>query len=209
MHSLGLTSKYTQSSETFIEQLPGCGLTLQMSEILQKEQRPAVIICETMQNAQQLLDELPFFLGENFTGTVQAFPDWETLPYDVFSPHEDITAQRIQLLATLDKNDPHIYVITVATLLQKLVPQKVMAADSFVLAVGDVFDLEKTRQRLSGLGYQGVSEVIRHGEFATRGAILDIFPSNSAVPYRIDLFDNQVDSLRTFSIDTQRSLEKI
>lgn len=209
MQSLGLTTKYTQSQETFIEQLPGCGTALQISEILVAEKKPALIICSTIQEAQQLLDELPFFLENNFQGRIHLFPDWETLPYDTFSPHENITANRIKLLATLEQNHRDVYIITAATLLQKLAPKNTISAETFLLATGDVFDLNKTRLRLTTLGYQCVTEVMRHGEFAIRGAIIDIFPSNSELPYRIDLFDNEVDSIRTFSIDDQRSIEKI
>ncbi len=209
MQSLGLAHKYPRSLETFVEKLPGCGTALLISEFLTAEPRPTLIICASIQEANQLSDELTFFLKKSFSGQIHLFPDWETLPYDAFSPHEDITANRIKLLATMAKNQQDIYIVTVATLMQRLAPKQSLEADIFLLKVGDIFELELTRTRLVALGYQCVSEVQRHGEFSIRGAIVDIFPSNSTAPYRIDLFDNEVDSIRTFSTEDQRSIDKI
>ena len=209
MQSLGLAHKYPRSLETFIEKLPGCGTALLISELLTAEPRPTLIICSSIQEANQLNDELSFFLGNAFQEKIHLFPDWETLPYDAFSPHEDITASRIKLLATMAKSQKDIFIVTVSTLMQRLAPKCSLEADIFLLKVGDIFELEPSRTRLVALGYQCVTEVQRHGEFAIRGAIVDIFPSNSAAPYRIDLFDNEVDSIRTFSIEDQRSIDKI
>lgn len=209
MLSLGLAHKYPRSLETFVEKLPGCGTALLISELLTVELKPTVIICSSMQEANQLSDELSFFLGSAWQEKIHLFPDWETLPYDAFSPHEDIIATRIKLLASMAKNQNDIYIVTVTTLMQRLAPRNSLEADIFLLKIGDNFELEPTRTRLIALGYQCVSEVQRHGEFAIRGAIVDIYPSNSAVPYRIDLFDNEVDSIRTFSTEDQRSIEKI
>ncbi len=204
-----LTQKYSKATETFVEKLPGCGTALLLSELLENETKPALIICANSQEAQQLLDELPFFLGKQFQKNIHIFPDWETLPYDAFSPHEDIIASRIKQLATMLQDQAAIYLVTAATIMQRLSPKESLAADMFLLNVGDKFDLEETRKRLINLGYQFVSEVMRHGEFAIRGAIIDIFPSNSDTPYRIDLFDNEIDSIRIFSIENQRSIEKV
>ncbi|MCD8524385.1 MAG: hypothetical protein LRY67_01050 [Gammaproteobacteria bacterium] len=107
------------------------------------------------------------------------------------------------------KNQLGIYLITTETLMQRLTPKEHLASQIFLLECGNTIDLESKRQELITLGYQCVNEVIRQGEFAIRGAIIDIFPSNSDVPYRIDLFDNDIDSIRTFSIDNQRSIEKM
>ncbi|MBP9727184.1 MAG: transcription-repair coupling factor [Gammaproteobacteria bacterium] len=209
MQSLGLARKYTGSLETFIEKLPGCGTALLISELLTAEPKPTMIICSSIQEMNQLSDELPFFFGNAFEGNIHLFPDWETLPYDAFSPHEDITAGRIKLLATMAKNQRDVFLVTASTLMQKLTPKHSLEADIFILNVGDTFELDITRARLVALGYQCVSEVLRHGEFSIRGAIVDIYPSNSHLPYRIDLFDNEVDSIRTFSTEDQRSIEKI
>lgn len=209
MQSLGLTHKYQRSSETFLEKLPGCGTALMLSELITTEHKPMLIICSSIQEAHQLYDELTFFLTDSPLNQINLFPDWETLPYDAFSPHEDIIATRINVLAKILKSQAAIYIVTVATLMQKLAPTNSLAKDIFLLKVGDRFDLNTTRARLISFGYQCVNEVMRHGEFAIRGAILDIYPSNSHTPYRIDLFDDEVDSIRTFSIDDQRSIEKI
>lgn len=209
MQSLGLAQKYPRSLETFVEKLPGCGTALLISELLTAEPKPTLIVCSSIQEANQLQDELTFFLDNSYQKKIHVFPDWETLPYDTFSPHEDITAGRIKLLASMAKNQQNIYIVTVATLMQRLVPKHSLEVDIFLLKVGDRFELEPTRTRLIALGYQCVNEVQRHGEFSIRGAIVDIFPSNSAVPYRIDLFDTEVDSIRTFSTEDQRSIQKI
>lgn len=209
MQSLGLAHKYPRSSETFVEKLPGCGAALLVSELVAFQAKPTLIICSSIQEAHQLEDELSFFLGDTFPGKIHFFPDWETLPYDAFSPHEDIVASRIKLLATMGNSKTDLFIITAATLMQRLPPRNSVETDLFLLKIGDIFKLEEKRTRLIALGYQHVNEVQRHGEFSIRGAIVDIFPSNSAVPYRIDLFDNEVDSIRTFSIEDQKSIEKI
>ena len=209
MQVLGLAHKYPRSSETFLEKLPGCGNALLISEILTSASKPALIICSGIQEAQQLQDELSFFMGNDFSGEIHFFPDWETLPYDAFSPHEDIVADRIKLLASMNHNKNDIFIMTISTLMQRLPPKNITETEIFLLKVGDVFNLDEKRTSLIALGYQCVNEVMRHGEFSIRGAIIDIFPSNSTLPYRIDLFDNEVDSIRTFSIEDQKSIEKI
>jgi len=209
MMSLDLVTPYLQSSETFLHKLSGCGYALQISEIFNQENKPLLVICDTIQEAQQLIDELPFFLPEKNKDMIYFFPDWETLPYDTFSPHQDIIADRIKILALMLKNQLGIYLITAETLMQRLTPKENLASQIFLLKCGDALNLESKRAEWISLGYQYVNEVIRQGEFAIRGAIIDIFPSNSDAPYRIDLFDNEIDSIRTFSIDNQRSIEKI
>lgn len=197
------------AKEIFLEKKPGYNRSFLLSQLSNIASQSFLLICSNIQEAQSIMDDLGFFLGESFKKRIHFFSDWETLPYDTFSPHEDIISDRIKHLATMLKNEKGIYLVTAETVIQKLAPKEHLETGIFLLNVGDTFDLNSSRQRLIELGYQCVNEVIRHGEFAIRGAIIDIFPSNSDIPYRIDLFDNEVDSIRTFSIDNQRSIEKI
>ena len=140
---------------------------------------------------------------------VLGFPDWETLPYDVFSPLPELVSERLATLCRLPTLRRGVLVVPVGTLLQRLAPRAYLDAHSLMLAVGDRLDVDATRRRLEQAGYQCVSQVISHGEFAVRGSLLDIFPMGSEIPYRIDLFDDEVETLRTFDPDTQRSLAKV
>ncbi|HLA75494.1 MAG TPA: CarD family transcriptional regulator, partial [Gammaproteobacteria bacterium] len=140
---------------------------------------------------------------------VLSLPDWETLPYDVFSPHQDIISQRLTSLYHLPRLPHGILVLPVATLMHRLLPRVYLEAHSLIMAVGDKLDLEGLRKRLEASGYRYVSQVMEHGEFAVRGGLIDLFPMGSTLPYRIDLFGDQIDSIRTFDPENQRSLGNI
>ncbi|MCF8014692.1 MAG: hypothetical protein K9L65_03155, partial [Chromatiaceae bacterium] len=145
----------------------------------------------------------------DLTVPVLSFPDWETLPYDVFSPLPELVSERLLTLHRLPQLKRGVLVVPVATLMQRLPPPDFVDGQSLVLAAGDRLDLDRTRERLTRAGYQYVSQVITHGEFAVRGALLDIFPMGSREPLRIDLFDDEVESIRTFDPDSQRSIAKL
>jgi transcription-repair coupling factor (superfamily II helicase) len=171
-------------------------------------QRPIVAVVADMPSATALRAELAFFLrGDDLP--VLTFPDWETLPYDVFSPLPELVSERLLTLHRLPMLTRGILVVPVSTLLQRLPPRDYVDGHSLVLAVGDRLDLDRTRQRLERSGYQCVSQVIAHGEFAVRGELLDIFPMGSTQPLRIDLFDDEIESIRTFDPDSQRSIDKL
>ncbi len=136
-------------------------------------------------------------------------PDWETLPYDTFSPHEDIVSQRLSTLNKLPSMDTGILVIPMSTLLQRLAPKRFLQANAISLVVGQQLSPQQYRRELDELGYRSVETVYQHGEYALRGAIFDIFPMGYHSPVRIELFDTEIDSLRTFDPETQRSKEKI
>jgi transcription-repair coupling factor (superfamily II helicase) len=157
--------------------------------------------------ALRLEHELAFFLERPVP--LLPFPDWETLPYDVFSPLPEIVSQRLKTLAQLGQVRDGILITPVATLLQRLSPRRHILATTFSLKHGSRIDLEEIRQRLEGVGYQCVSQVLQHGDFAVRGSILDLFPMGSSIPYRIELFDDEVESIRTFDTETQRSVDKV
>ncbi|OUR76775.1 transcription-repair coupling factor [Colwellia psychrerythraea] len=137
------------------------------------------------------------------------FPDWETLPYDNFSPHQDIISQRLATLYQLSRMESGIIIVPVTTLVQKLAPKQYIEANSLIIKQGDKRDLHQMRQALEASGYRNVDQVLEHGEFSARGAILDLFPMGSNKPFRLDFFDDEIDEIRLFDPESQRSKEKI
>ncbi len=166
------------------------------------------VIAPDVQQAAQLETELSFFLAGSEI-PVLSFPDWETLPYDIFSPLPELISERLRTLSRLPRLQRGVLVVPIATLLQRLAPKEYLDANTLLLDVGERLSLEDTRRRLQRAGYQCVSQVMQHGEFAVRGALLDVFPMGSQIPFRIDLFDEEVESIRTFDPETQRSLAKV
>ncbi|MEQ1637387.1 MAG: transcription-repair coupling factor [Methylococcales bacterium] len=187
--------------------LVGCADSLAIASAIQNTERLFVIVTEDNQSALRLEHELAFFLQQQFP--ILHFPDWETLPYDVFSPLPEIISDRLKALALLPQVKRGALVVSVATLLHRLAPREHVLANSFVLATGDQFNLELNRIKLESVGYECVSQVYQHAEFAVRGSIIDLFPMGSKVPFRIELFDDEIESIRTFDPETQRTLEKI
>ncbi|MGZ8190060.1 MAG: transcription-repair coupling factor [Methylococcaceae bacterium] len=190
----------------------GCGDSLALASAIKNENRLFVIVTPDNQTALRLEHELAFFLQNDGKGDeypILHFPDWETLPYDVFSPLPEITSERLKTLALLPQVKRGALVVPVTTLMHRLAPREHVLANSFAIKVGDDFNLELNRVKLESVGYQCVSQVYQHAEFAVRGAIVDLFPMGSKVPFRIELFDEEVESIRTFDPETQRSLEKI
>ena len=159
------------------------------------------------QIALRLETELRVFGGESLD--ILAFPDWETLPYDVFSPHQDIVSQRLTALYCLPQRKRGVLVVPVATLMQRLAPRDYLDRYALLLKVGEKLDSEDFRRRLEAAGYVCVSQVVEHGEFAVRGSIIDLFPMGAERPYRIELFDDEVESVRDFDPDTQLSVAKV
>ncbi|MGB0846021.1 MAG: transcription-repair coupling factor [Thiolinea sp.] len=139
----------------------------------------------------------------------QIFPDWETLPYDLFSPHEDIISDRLKTLAALPTMQSGVLLVPVTTLMQRLAPVDYVQQHSLILRTGMKLNIDSFRQHLEKSGYRNVSQVMEHGEYATRGALLDLFPMGSSQPYRIDLFDDEIETIRSFSAETQRTEEKL
>lgn len=136
-------------------------------------------------------------------------PDWETLPYDALSPHQDIVSERLATLHALPEASGGTLVATVSTLMGRAAPRGFVEGNSLRLATGDRLDLEAERRRLDLGGYRCVSQVMEHGEFAIRGSLLDLFPTGAERPYRIDLFDTEVDTIRRFDPESQRSLDRV
>jgi len=187
--------------------LPGCADSLAIALTIQQNEQFIVVVTEDNHTALRLEHEVSFFLQDR--DGILHFPDWETLVYDVFSPLPEIISQRLKTLTRLSTAKRGVLIVSVATLMQRIAPRKHILANSFEIRVGDVFKLSEQRTRLDSVGYQYVNQVLQHAEFSIRGSIIDLFPMGSVLPYRIELFDDEVESIRTFDPETQRSLEKV
>ncbi|AYC33432.1 transcription-repair coupling factor [Pseudomonas cavernae] len=186
--------------------LPGAALSLAIAEAASAAKRFTLLLTADSQAAERLEQELGFFAPEL---PVLHFPDWETLPYDLFSPHQDIISQRIASLYRLPELSHGVLVVPITTALHRLAPTRFLLGSSLVLDVGQKLDVEQMRLRLEAAGYRCVDTVYEHGEFAVRGALIDLFPMGSEQPFRIDLFDDEIETLRTFDPETQRSIDKV
>lgn len=167
-----------------------------------------MVVLPEIRTSFQVLEEIRFY-AQGMDLPLYIFPDWESLPYDAISPHPDIISRRLRTLYRLPELTRGIVITTVTTLMHKLCPPEYVRENSFLLGVGETLDLPRLRQRLVQAGYAAVSQVMAPGEFAIRGGLLDLFPMGSAVPYRIDLLANDVESIRSFDPDTQRSREQL
>ncbi len=192
---------------TTIQQNNSTATSFALAKAIKQQNRLFMIVTPDNHTATQLIQELAFFLQEQYP--VLHFPDWETLPYDVFSPLPEITSERLKTLVLLPEVKRGALVVSVNTLMHKLAPRDHVLARSFAIKVGDKFDINLQRLKLESVGYQCVSQVYSHAEFAIRGAIIDIFPMGSQTPFRMELWDDEVDSIRTFDAESQLSLEKI
>ncbi|MCX2892736.1 transcription-repair coupling factor, partial [Stenotrophomonas lactitubi] len=159
--------------------------------------------------ANQLEADLHTLLGGDPSLPVVAFPDWETLPYDRFSPHPDIISQRLSALHRLPTLKRGLVVVPVQTLLQQLAPRSYVIGGSFNLEVGQRLDLEAEKRRLESAGYRNVPQVMDPGDFAVRGGLLDVYPMGADEPLRVELLDEDIDSIRAFDPESQRSLDKV
>ena len=185
----------------------GSALALALAESGRRHAGLVVVVTRDTHAAHALEAEIAIFAGDSLE--VLQFPDWETLPYDLFAPHPDIVSQRVSTLYRLPGLGRGVLVVPIATLMQRLAPRSFITGSGLVLASGQHFDLAAEQRRLSAAGYRFVPQVQEPGDFAVRGAIVDIYPTGSGVPYRIELFDEEVDSIRTFDPETQRSAGKV
>ncbi|WP_024871136.1 transcription-repair coupling factor [Tolumonas lignilytica] len=189
-------------------QLHGSSLSLAIAELVTKQSHPVVLVVNDTPTALYLEQEISFLLQEQNI-PVRLFPDWETLPYDTFSPHQDIISQRIETLYHLPRMQQGLLILPVATLMLRTAPSSFIDGYSLLVKPGDKLDLHNLRRRLEHAGYNAVEQVLEHGEYAARGSLLDLFPMGSSQPYRIDFFDDEVDTIRAFDPDTQRSHEPV
>lgn len=183
---------------------PGSAGTLALAaRLAASPDRPFMIIAPDTAAAQRLEADLRFFLGD--TERLQTFPDWETLPYDTFSPHRDIVSTRLRVMRRLQARHPDVLIVPVNTLMQRLPPVDYVAVQALKLTRGQRIEREQFRLQLHRNGYRAVETVFEPGEYAFRGALIDLYPTGSNTPLRIDLFDNEIDTLRRFDPETQRS----
>ena len=164
---------------------------------------PLVVIAANALEAQRLVEEIPFFSPGL---RVHLLPDWETLPYDHFSPHQDLISERLATLHHVRSQSCDVLVVPVTTALYPLPPVEYLAAFTFFLKRGEKLDLARLREQMTFAGYNHVQQVLSPGEYCVRGGIIDLFAMGSVLPYRIDLFDDEIETIATFDVDTQRSL---
>ncbi|HYL02000.1 MAG TPA: transcription-repair coupling factor [Steroidobacteraceae bacterium] len=188
-------------------QLYGSAAALALAEAARADPRLYVVIVEGARELEQLAAELGFFAGGELT--LLRLPDWEVLPYDLFSPLPDITSERLRTLYELPRVRAGCLIVTADTLSQRLPPRGYVQGRAFELAPGQPLAIEPFRQRLVEAGYASVSQVVSPGEFAVRGSLIDVFPMGSEAPLRIDLFDDEIEAIRGFDPETQRSLETL
>ena len=178
---------------------------LAISEIAEQNAGLTVVVTPDTRSALRLSR----VLAELSRLDVRLFPDWETLPYDTFSPHQEIISSRLSALFYLQQAKKGIFLLPIATLMQRLCPPQYLQHNVLLIKKGDRLVIDKMRLQLEMAGYRAVEQVLEHGEYAVRGSLLDLFPMGSAQPFRLDFFDDEIDSIRTFDVDTQRTLDEI
>ena len=188
-------------------QLYGSAAALALAEAARSDERLYVIIAADARELERRSAELRFFAGAS--QSLLTLPDWEVLPYDLFSPHPDITSERLRTLFALPQERSGCLIVAADTLIQRLPPPAYVQGRAFELTKGDRFALPAFRSRLIEAGYASVGQVTSPGEFAVRGSLLDVFPMGSVTPLRIDLFDDVIEGIRRFDPETQRSLNAL
>lgn len=168
--------------------------------------RLKVVLTQDAEQALRLQTAWPFFRPHD---TAVFLPDWETLPYERFSPHQDLVSERLSALWQIKSGAADVLFVPVATAMQKLPPVPFLAGRTFWLKTGQTLDIGRLKSDLVDAGYNHVSHVVAAGEFAVRGGIVDLFPMGSEMPYRIDLFDDEIDSIKTFDTETQRTISPV
>jgi transcription-repair coupling factor (superfamily II helicase) len=178
-------------------------LLARVAEREKAERKITAIVTADATDAQRLIDELAFFAPDL---RCVLFPDWETLPYDTFSPHQDLISERLATLWRISQGDADVIVVPATTALYRVAPPGFLAGYTFHFAVKQKLEEARLKAQLTLAGYSHVTQVVSPGEYAVRGGLIDLFPMGSTVPYRVDLFDDEIDSIRTFDPDSQRSL---
>ena len=187
--------------------LYGAAPALAISAAANRHPKPVIVVCDGAAEAARLSDELRFFAPPDLP--ISQFPDWETLPYDVFSPHQDIVSERLATLLQIPRLERGVIVVPIATLMQRLATPEWVRSRSLMLEKGQLLELDSLQQKLVAAGYRRVSQVFEHGEFAIRGSLVDLFPMGGHSPLRIDLLDDEIDTLRCFDSETQRSGDSV
>jgi len=165
------------------------------------------VVVANASDAQRLLNEIPWF-GEQGASALRChlLPDWETLPYDAFSPHQDLVSERLATLYEIQNGHCDVLIVPATTALVRMAPPSFLAAYTFFFKQGEKLDEARLKTQLTLAGYTHVSQVMSPGEYSVRGGLIDLFPMGSALPYRLDLFGDTIETIRTFDADSQRSL---
>ncbi|KTF18453.1 transcription-repair coupling factor [Pseudoalteromonas sp. H105] len=187
-------------------QLSGSGLSIAIAQGVKQQDSLVLIVTPDTPSALRLETELDYLLPDH---PVMVFPDWETLPYDHFSPHQDIISSRLATLNTLKKEQQSVLIVPVSTLMLRTAPASFIYGSTLNFKVGDTLDTHSLRDNLEQAGYLHVQQVMEHGEYAIRGSIVDLYPMGSPHPFRLDFFDDELDTIRLFDVETQRSDEKV
>ncbi|HTH78546.1 MAG TPA: transcription-repair coupling factor, partial [Ramlibacter sp.] len=198
--------KLTSGNRYTLPRPPGSADALLLARLAgqrKSQQQLTAIVTANAADAQRLVAELAFFEPDL---QVALFPDWETLPYDSFSPHQDLISERLATLWRISQSQVDVVIVPATTALYRLAPPAFLAGYTFHFAVKQKLEESKLKAQLTLAGYSHVTQVVSPGEYAVRGGLIDLFPMGSSVPLRVDLFDDEIDSIRTFDPDTQRSL---
>jgi len=171
---------------------------------LKARRQMLTVVVANASDGQRLLDEIPWFADGKLS--CHLLPDWETLPYDAFSPHQDLVSERLATLHEIRNGGCDVLVVPATTALVRLAPPSFLAAYTFFFRQGERLDEARLKAQLTLAGYSHVSQVMSPGEYSVRGGLIDLFPMGSVLPYRLDLFGDEIESIRTFDADTQRSL---
>lgn len=188
--------------------LYGSSKALALVELAKQQDGLMLVLCKDNLSASTLLDELKFFAKGSHLNFL-SLPDWETLPYDQFSPYQDIISERLQTLYSLSHIEQGIVVVPITTAMHRLLPANYLQQHSIQIQKGESISLEEFKQQLVKKGYRFVEQVVEHGDVAIRGSLVDLFPMGATYPFRVDLFDDEVDTIRSFDHETQRSIEKV
>jgi transcription-repair coupling factor (superfamily II helicase) len=198
--------KLTPGKRFTLPRPPGSADALLLARLALREKaasRLTAIVTADATDAQRLIEELAFFAPDLRTAL---FPDWETLPYDSFSPHQDLISERLATLWRISQGEADLVIVPATTALYRVAPPAFLAGYTFHFKVKQKLDEARLKSQLTLAGYSHVTQVVSPGEYAVRGGLIDLFPMGSPVPYRVDLFDDEIDSIRTFDPDSQRSL---
>jgi transcription-repair coupling factor (superfamily II helicase) len=174
---------------------------------LKSQNRMLAVVVASAADAQRLLSEIPWFAGKQQAELrCHLLPDWETLPYDAFSPHQDLVSERLATLYEIQNGQCDVLIVPATTALLRMAPPSFLAGYTFFFKKGETLDEAKLRSQLTLAGYTHVAQVMSPGEYSVRGGLIDLFPMGSSLPYRLDLFGDTIETIRTFDADTQRSL---
>ena len=204
--NLGLSAR--PGDKNYWGELQAAGRALAIAEAAQQFDGLSVLVTETAREASAQSRALAFFSAQQQLPILN-FPDWETLPYDIFSPHQDIVSARLQTLSNLPNAQHALLIVPLPTLMHRLAPTDFIASRTFAYRVGELLDRDQLQQQLSRAGYNRVDTVYEHGEYAFRGSLIDIYPMGAKQPFRIDLLDDEIESLRLFDSESQRTSENV